>query len=171
MAMTAVMPGYTERLTASGPPANWWIGATVKGQGPRSSDDIAALTEIRGNLWLSLEPICDYVDLSILCVGRVGLVVIGCDNQASQPFDHDWVRHAVLQSAGVPGTNIYVKQLWLHLCPDCGDISANPGDCYHGRRENFPTRRLRRLCTDPADFPEGLRMRQLPWTLTMGAKP
>lgn len=66
-------------------------------------------------------------------------VVVGCDNRRSVPFDLKWARDIVAQckAAGVP---VYVKQL-----------------------RDFKTGRL---LTYPEDFPEDLRIRELPWTLT-----
>ena len=49
-------------VTGGGLPRNWNVGCTIKGPGPQAMEDIAALCQIRGRLWLSLEPLAGNVE-------------------------------------------------------------------------------------------------------------
>lgn len=86
------------------------------------------------NTWVSAEPLCGPIDNMHGLAGVRG-VVVGCNNQPNRPYDIKWYESIVEQcaAAGVP---CFVKQ-----------IRSPEG----------------KLLTDPAKFPEHLRVRQLPW--------
>ena len=117
-------------------PPSWFIGCTARNQA-EADKRILGLSKIRGRRWTSLEPLHEHVGLAAM--GRhLDGVVVGCDNRGGVPFENEWARDALRQcrDAGVP---CYIKQ-----------IRSEDG---------------RRVLTDPADFPEDLRVRELPWTL------
>jgi len=94
------------------------------------------------NCWISLEPLNGYVAVSPYMESwqpHLSGVIVGCDNRKSAPFKLEWIESVVeqCQAANVP---VYVKQIRL-----------KPGG---------------KLLHDLADFPEHLRLRQLPWKLT-----
>ena len=135
---------------------------------------LPAFLQIPGQIWLSLEPLWGAVkiwdcggwgDEAAAWWGKdapLSGVIVGHDNRRNAPgtdtLDH--VRSVVRQceAAGVP---VYVKQLWQRWCVKgqhawdrCPHLSVD------GKRSwNM------RLCHDPADFPEDLRRRDLPWSM------
>lgn len=97
--------------------------------------------EVRGNTWLSLEPLLGEVYLDDDCgmgtpvINEVDWVVVGAESGPDRrPCKIEWVRQIVKQcrEAGVP---VFVKQL---------DIDG-------------------KLVKDISKFPEDLQIRQIPW--------
>lgn len=139
---------------------SWHIGTTC-----RNTDQYGQAAKLFGNCawrwWVSAEPIAGPI-LPEHFSRPVG-IVIGADNQVTAPFRMDWIRQTAtaFAYAGVP---VYVKQLWMFRCGRCCiHIEEKPG--MYGC--NCMTPQWRRvLVTDPALFPEDLRLRDLPWTLT-----
>jgi protein gp37 len=115
----------------------WRWGTTCKNQ-----DQFAAASEHFGRVprwWVSAEPLQGPIHPG----ARVPEgIIIGCDNQVAAPYNIEWVRETALAFA-VAGSKAYIKQLWLPR-----------GGCTF-------------LSTNPAEFPADLRLRDLPWTLTM----
>ena len=156
-------------------PDNWFIGATIKQDyGAWTPSALIALLGIRGRRWLSIEPIegpvCDM--FSGLPPGAIEGVIFGADNQPSAPWSLDWIADAVRSMTAVPsmpGPAIYVKQLWMWNCPNCDALWPTPagengqGHCACGTSGDYFRKTL---VTDANEFPSGLQLRQLPWTLT-----
>jgi len=99
----------------------------------------------------------------------VELIVIGADNQPDAPWDLALVTNTVYAVSPIKpachGPKIYIKQLWQLFCDRCGKVF---GDADRIDDQVCPCGESyrRRLVTEPAEFPEPLRLRQLPWTLT-----
>ena len=117
------------------PPTNWYTGITIR-NGIESRRMDCIPSEFVAP-WISAEPLHEHVWLRYRLEGFAG-VVVGCDNRRKIPFDNDWARDILRQcrDARIP---CYIKQ-----------IRSEDG---------------KRVLTDPADFPEDLRVRDLPWTL------
>lgn len=139
----------------------WHMGVTCTTQ---AAYDAAAMT--MGNLyagrwWISAEPLAGPI-----APGQwhcpVG-VVIGSDNMLSADCSVAAIRQTA-QAFAAAGVKVYVKQMWLTWCPACGTYTESEPPAGGCDCTNPQWRRV--LVTDPALFPAGLRMRDLPWTLT-----
>ncbi len=153
-------------------PDNWFVGVTIR-HAPDLHLRLPRFKEIPGRLWLSLEPLASPVlALGALLAGRCGVegVVIGHDNtQKSESLAA--VRNAA-QQATASGVAVYVKQIWLWHCPRCENTVV---ETLAGHRTcpicGLPhSQFVLRLTKDAAQFPEDLRLRQLPWTPTLGTE-
>jgi len=105
----------------------------------RDQDDSRRIDDLVGRgekVWVSLEPLRGHV-WSRYRLEEFSGVIVGCDNRRKAPFENAWARDILAQcrDARIP---CYIKQ-----------IRSEDG----------------RLLTDPKDFPEDLRVRELPWTL------
>ncbi len=136
-----------ETVDSSLPLRNVWNGVTVRNQAEADAK-IPELMQVPGNRWLSIEPLWGPVDLDcVTCIGdcdddgawleQIGGVIVGCDNRRDVPCDPRWV-HYIVDQCRAAEVPVFVKQLNLDG----------------------------KIVTDPAKFPEYLRLRQLPWTLT-----
>jgi protein gp37 len=144
-------------------PDNWIIGVTVRNQ-KELEDRGPVLLDIIGNHWLSIEPIRGRIELGDIVQNLCG-VIVGVDNRPKNTVPKAYIYQILLdcKDAGVP---CYIKQLHLWACPRCGgmlDISQSfeCPECKMNRSEFQYS-----LVTDPEKFPEPLRVRELPWTLT-----
>ena len=120
------------------PPENWFFGVTVRNQAQLGAlEEELTRCEPIHHLWLSVEPMQDPMGIvRFLQSVEVCGVVIGADNRPSVPFDVAWAVDLVAQiREESPATKIYVKQLRIN-----------------GKLEH-----------DVAEFPESLRLRELPW--------
>jgi protein gp37 len=88
------------------------------------------------NHWFSMEPLQMAVDLGPF-LPDLGGVIVGCDNRPGPPYDIKWYE-SIVEQCREANVPCYVKQLRIDG----------------------------KLVTDPARFPEHLRVRELPWTLT-----
>jgi len=149
---------------------NIYWGVTIRNQAEADEGIAALLASGAKNCWVSYEPaagpvdfadylpiweycyddpvtgeICHYANPTN-CAGEyiekiddgphISAVIVGCDNRSKVPFKLQWAERVVddCQAAAIP---VYVKQIRLS--------DGEP------------------LLTDPADFPEPLQIRQLPW--------
>lgn len=128
--------------------ANWYLGLSICNQ-EQADAKLPTFLKTPGKLWLSLEPLWGPVDLD--CVYSIGEcdddghplsnlsgVIVGHDNRRGAPGTDtlDHVR-SVVQQCEAAGVSVFVKQLHLDG----------------------------KLRYDPADFPEDLRHRDLPWRM------
>ncbi len=159
---------------------NWFIGATIKdASGVWSTADLGHLLSISGRRWLSVELINGPIDrlLNVIPAGAVEGIVISTDNQPSVPFHLAWVIAAVhsLTTRHWPlATKVYVKQLWLWVCPNCDAVHDSPAGFDLGNTGvgccpcGCPASQFRKtLVTDHTEYPADLQLRQLPWALTV----
>jgi protein gp37 len=128
---------FRARTLGVAPLPNWHIGTTCQRQ---SDFDRAAqaVGESGWNWWVSAEPLSGPI---IPGAHRPEGIIIGCDNDIEVHWDERRLRYTAdaFREAGV---KVYVKQMWV-------------------------TRgKLTRRATLPEEMPEGLRSRELPWTLT-----
>jgi hypothetical protein len=135
--------------------ATWWIGTTCHNQ-----DELNHAADLFGNdqpagergqrtrwnWWVSAEPLRG--PIMINGRPRPSLVVLGADNQASEPYNIAWHRQSA-EAFTRAGVLVYMKQLWL------------PG-------HEFPQNRL---VKELSEFPADLRVRQLPWRLVTKENP
>jgi len=167
-----------ERLAAMITPTSYqplvdrmYNGLTIRNQAAADAK-LPVFLNIKGNLWLSMEPLWGPTDilpaLVWTCLGcgktqtipvcgcgdhahdhRISGIIIGHDNRRGAPgtdtLDH--VRSVVCQCKSA-GARVYVKQLWL--TPQSSGVP--------------------RLCTETREFPSDLRLRDLPWSMPKEAK-
>lgn len=114
--------------------------------------------------WVSAEPLhTAFRPLGILPEG----IIIGQNNQRTDACTWSTIREtaSAFRDARV---KVYIKQLWLWLCPTCGKRAVE-NLMGHARCPICGTAessfRLT-LLTNPTLFPADLRDRDLPWTLT-----
>ncbi len=164
-------------------PDNWFIGTTVRNQAELNTRG-EELLKIPGKRWLSIEPM--WHSLSLLNTGRsfgkrleylardenpfgyknkLQGVVIGLDNRPQNTIPVEWVR-SLCGECLVAEIPFYVKQLHLWRCPRCGEIVNISSDLQCKNCKSYQSEFQYSLVTDPAKFPESLRARELPWTLT-----
>lgn len=157
-------------------PDNWLIGTTIK-HDMQARHVSAPFNGIPARRWLSLEPLYGVPDLSFYLQGTSG-VVIGADNQPNAPFKLGWVNGVLDQVRAYnarpeigrdrPPVAVYVKQVWLWRCPNCGDcIPYRDLSCGCGTPAS---ERLYSLITDPKRYLPDLQWRDLPWTLATATK-
>jgi len=121
-------------------PDNVWLGVTVESEWytPRAYclSDIPAPVK-----FLSLEPLLGPVDLDLLAETNIDWVLVGGESGAhARPMREAWVRDIIAQCR-TWGVGVFVKQM--------GTVWARE----HG---------LRGKASDPADWPEDLRVREWP---------
>ena len=154
-------------------PPNWSIGLTLRNQFD-TDQKLSTFLAIRGNLWLSLEPLWGPImfDGVALLLGdlrrrpmtqSIKGVVIGHDNQRGAPGTDtlDYIRSAVkqCQEARIP---VFIKQVWMMKCARC-EKHVEPMALGMGCDCRNPVWR-HVLVKDPAFFPADLRLRNLPWS-------
>ncbi len=162
---------------------NVYKGLTIRNQ-QDADEKLPDFLSIPGKLWISYEPAWGPVNWQVpfglvsavgggwnrfvtavrRARGDVPLgVIIGHDNRKGAPGTQtlEHVRSCV-QQCQAAGVKVYVKQLWLARCPKCGQSPT-----LENRQLTFRCscggRLKRKLYHDPEDFPEDLRLRQLPW--------
>ena len=124
---------------------NQWFGFTAEDQ-TRYDERIVAFEWMpeRANLWISAEPLLGPLDLDLNGAGRrIGWVVVGCESGPKRrPCSIEWIEDVVRQCASADHpVKVFVKQ--LNIGGKCvNDVSA---------------------------FPDGLRVRQVPWFQTSAA--
>lgn len=120
------------------PPEYWWLGVTSRTQ-QEIYQRLGALSEVEDAMrWASLEPLLECVNLGGWQRYLRG-VIVGCDNRRRIPWDNAWARQVLAQCREY-NVSCYIKQ-----------IRSEDG----------------RVLTNPVDFPEDLRVRELPWRLTL----
>jgi protein gp37 len=121
------------------PPDHVWLGVSV--ESPEYILRIRTLLQTSGAYkWVSLEPLLEWVDIRPWIDG-LGWLVLGCESgPRRRPMQLEWAMDVVRQcaDAGVP---CFVKQI---------EVTVN-GKCT--------------VSHDPAEWPEALRVRQLPWVV------
>jgi protein gp37 len=140
---------------------HWYVGTTCCTQ-----EDYDRAAYLCGNTawpwWVSMEPLTAPIVPGE--AHRPRGVVIGSDNQRTADCGVGAIRTTVraFEAVGVP---VYVKQMWLWHCPNCGASLEDHHaawkcyQCGHGM--------LTGLETNPTRFPVDLQRRDLPWTLTL----
>ena len=136
-------PQIMAGLDAMGNPAefsrpNWFCGITARDQ-DQLAEGMIALRDIPHKIWISAEPLEQLLDLKPY-TNRLWAVIIGTNNNADAPqAQPEWIA-AMTRQCEVAGVCVFVKQL----------RTADTGG---------------RLLTDPATFPDYLRIRELVWPL------
>ncbi len=157
----AKVMGYFHDVT----PPNWYLGLTL------TNDDDARqkldrFRQIPGKKWISYEPA--HTSLNWACStieGEWEGVIVGHDNRRGAPGTRaesfDYIRRTVRECVE-SGIRIYIKQLWLYQCVDCGKpmgpVNGVPKQCECGCGKAKA-----KLVTNPEHYPECARHRQLPW--------
>lgn len=148
----AICRGWISHITnfwSNMPPLdNWYLGQTVRNQ-IEMDKWFPITTEFYPREWLSLEPLRGPITFSRrsgfdplsgkmanIQKTRFPGVIVGCDNRQAAPFEIAWVRDIVVQCQAAK-VPVFVKQIRIDG----------------------------KLLRDPKDFPEDLRIRQLPWKL------
>lgn len=149
------------------PVDRWHIGTTCQTQ---ADYDRAAkyFSDSRWLWWVSGEPLAGPITPAVGHRPPQG-IILGADNQPGEPYDIAWHRQTA-QAFAAAGVAVFVKQLWMWGCPECGrcrEQVVREDRCGCGT----PNDEVRHtLVKNPALFPTDLRSRDLPWTLTMEAK-
>jgi len=149
---------------------SWFLGLTVRTQ-QEADAKLPILSGIKGNLWLSLEPLWGSIDKlhkAFSACKHIKGVIVGHDNRGTCDAAKDVldglgnIRSVVrqCQDAGIP---VYVKQLWTYTCDGCGRSEHDPDSGCHG--EHNHSLRMTRL---PERFPSDLQFRNLPWSMPGG---
>lgn len=145
------------------PLPNVWLGTSVEDQ-TRADERIPWLLKCPAAVrFLSCEPLLGLVDLN--CDG-VDLVIVGGESgPKARPCNVEWIQDIVRQckAAGVP---CYVKQLGSN--PILGDVSDPNGWPTEGGTVDWENGKIRLKSTkggDPAEWPEDLRVREMPEVL------
>ena len=165
-----------------GEPANMKVfyGLTVRNQADADAKLRAFLT-VKGNLWLSLEPLWGSVVLPDFALWadtrepgavrykahRLAGVLVGHDSRWGAP-GIDTLEHirSVVQQCQAAGVPVYMKQLHLARCEHCGWLEHANTDCGFGEKCRLCGGRMKwTLEIEPARFPADLRLRSLPWSM------
>lgn len=166
-------------------PSNVWVGNSASNQ-PEADERIPALLRIpAAGRFLCLDPLVGSVDVfsdqtgELLHVsgdeynpGRIDWVIISGDTGPdARPCNVDWIRSLVGQckAAGVPcwverlGA-VATEEMFEHA-PDCDDadcaLNGGVGDCA-GSVTQFRLNFTHPTGSDPAEWPEDLRLREKP---------
>ena len=171
------------------PPPNVWVGMSVEDQ-PRAEERIDLLAQVPAAVrYLSIEPLlgpvrlrrwlvqtaCDNCSLGVMDADNAHLrgactcschprppfdwVIIGGESgPGARPCDLAWIRSIVVEckAAGVP---VFVKQL-----------GARPVATYGEDWGGMKTLPKDRKGGDPEEWPEGLRIREWPLVVRLGAR-
>lgn len=117
---------------------NWFCGITARDQ-DQLAEGLTALRDIPHHIWLSAEPLEQWLDLKPY-LPRLHGVIIGTNNNAdaiqAQP---EWIADMTRQCE-MAGVCVFVKQIRTYATG-------------------------RRLLTNPAEFPDYLAIRELVWPL------
>ncbi|HUX01935.1 MAG TPA: DUF5131 family protein, partial [Phycisphaerae bacterium] len=148
----------------------WFVGATCTDQ---EQFELAGRTLGRPDRpwrwWASVEPIAGLVRLPAIGVENLAGVIVGADNRPGPPFRMDWIR-GLARECGCRNIPLYVKQVWMWRCPRCSQTIVEAPLFGHGSCPTCGTNHgqfQQLLCHQPDHFPEDLRIRRLPWTLTL----
>jgi protein gp37 len=101
---TSLMAIYLEtRSVRNEPKQNEWFGASVENQA-RAEERIPELLRIKGNHWISAEPLLGPLDLSRTIEGLYWVVAGPETGPGARPCDPEWIESLRLQCkvAGVP---------------------------------------------------------------------
>ena len=137
------------------PLENVWLGVSVTDQ-EDADRMIPELLKVPGKKWVSIEPMLGpiFLDWALdhpqrTALSQIDWVVLGCESGPKRrPCPHEWMIDVVEQCkyAGVP---VWVKQVEVPA-----QISANRPPFYHPNQT--------RVSHDPDEWPEELRVRELP---------
>jgi hypothetical protein len=143
----------------------WYVGTTCHNQ---EEYNRAALAFASGpwQWWVSAEPL-RFAIVPGEWRPPTG-IIIGHDNQVAASCGLGAVAETVWGFAG--RSAVYVKQVWMLQCPRCRAIfsSGDVGPAMQCACGTPASRFEWLLATKPNALPAKLRLRQLPWTLTMG---
>lgn len=145
-------------------PENIWVGTSVEDQ-ERTSRINDLLDIPAAGRFLSVEPLLGPVDImpwigdnedAPMDWGTLDWVIIGGESgPGARPCNVEWVGSLVKQ-CWITGTKCFVKQLGSNACNS--ELTSDEFAPYMGRIIlNHPKG------GDPAEWPEDLRVRQLPW--------
>jgi len=122
-----------------------------------------------GRLWVSYEPAWGPIAWeNVWWIRKLAGVIVGHDNRrgASGTETLEYIRDCVRQCRAAD-VRVYVKQLWMERCSECNRTWPIGTRAEHETCPDCGIGRLRpKLCHDPAEFPEDLRDRDLPWKET-----
>jgi hypothetical protein len=113
------------------------LTATNQGEVKRAWD-VASKGCLAGKSVLNLEPLTERIELPLAVTANLQGVIVGAMSSQGAPVapcDNEWV-HEIVDWCDFMGTPVYVKQLQMG-----GELS-----------------------TDPNEWPEALRRRELPWS-------
>jgi protein gp37 len=140
-----------------------WLGVSVEDQAHKDRIDILRDTPAALR-FLSLEPLLG--DLGTLNLDGIGWVIAGGESgPGARPCDVQWIRSVVEQCKGAQ-VPCYVKQLGVQPIQESRDwarTSSVPASWVPGIPESHRLLRLQdRKGAHPAEWPEDLRVRQMP---------
>ena len=145
---------------------NVWIGTTVEDSAAKARIDI--LREIPAAIrFLSVEPLLE--DLGELDLTGIHWVIVGGESgPKARPCDLAWIRSVMRQckDAGVPA---FCKQLGSHVITRNDELGEWPEPFGHHESERYQGAPVRVRVSDshggdPAEWPEDLRVREMPRT-------
>lgn len=133
--LTKQAANMRDRLEGGEPLPNIWHGTTVTTQ-PEADERIPELLKVPGKKWISYEPALEYVNFApYLRTGKIAGIVMGCESGAKRRnMEYSWALFTKHDCAA-SDTMLYMKQIPLY-----GKVSHNP-----------------------EEWPEELRLRDLPW--------
>ena len=146
---------------ADWPPPNVWLGVSVEDQASAEGRIPHLLATPAAVRWISYEPALGPVDFRPWLGQAPGvdwLVVGGESGPGARPCDVAWIRAAIRQCQGA-GVPVFAKQLGALPYDLGGDSLSDDGtppvgtllDGIHDRKGG-----------DPAEWPEDLRIREMP---------
>ena len=138
-------PGYG----STWPLPNVWEGATVEDQ-ERADERLAFPAD-----WISAEPLLGPIDLTD-SVGTRQVIIGGESGPNARPCDVAWIRDIVRQCKEA-GVKCFVKQLGSH--PAWGRFGDTSDPSWARRFGGIYSR----AGSDPSEWPEDLRVRELGW--------
>ena len=145
---------------------NVWVGTTVEDRAAKTRIDI--LREIPAVIrFLSVEPLLE--DLGELNLTGIHWVIVGGESgPKARPCNLAWIRSVMRQckDAGVPA---FCKQLGSHVITRNDELGEWPEPFGHHESERYQGAPVRVRVSDshggdPAEWPEDLRVREMPRT-------
>jgi len=123
-------------------PDNVWAGVTVEDQS-RADERLRPLVDAQAaHRWVSVEPLLGPIDLGLTRAAEINWVVLGCESGPNRrPCKIEWAQSIIAQCRAA-GVPVWVKQWGVN-----GKVTS-----------------------DPAEFPEALRVREKPPGLQLGEK-
>lgn len=139
-------------------PAHVWVGCTVENQ-RRANERIPELLKVPARVrFLSCEPLLE--DLGDLDLSGIDLVILGGESgPGARPCDVRWIRRVMAQCRE-QGVSVFVKQLGANVPTTEWGGGRLPQVDERGGARTWALRDPKG--GDPAEWPEDLRVRELP---------
>jgi protein gp37 len=154
--------GGTEQGLPDLPLPNVWLGTSAEDQ-PALNRRVPHLLRCPAAVrFVSCEPLIEPLDFGkIRLIGLDWIIVGGESGPAARACDVGWIRSVVNQCRD-SGTPVFVKQLGGYVRDDLGDADDWLGASYDVDGCDVRYRLNDKKGGDPAEWPEDLRVRELP---------